>query len=83
MKKKTIGIIGGMGPAATCDLMQKIIRITPAAKDQDHIHMVVDCNTEISDRTSAILQHTQLPVPQMVRSGILLQAMGADVLIMP
>lgn len=83
MKKKTIGIIGGMGPAATCDLMQKIIRITPAAKDQDHIHMVVDCNTEIPDRTSAILQHTQSPVPQMVRSGILLQAMGADVLIMP
>ena len=30
--KKIIGIIGGMGPLATADLFEKIIRATDAAK---------------------------------------------------
>ncbi len=81
--KKTIGIIGGMGSLATCDIMQKIISLTDAATDQDYLHLVVDCNTKIPDRTKAILGTGVSPVPQMVRSGIRLQAMGADVLIMP
>ena len=52
-----IGIIGGMGPLATCDLMDKIIRFTDAQKDQDHIRICVDSNTNIPDRTTAILHH--------------------------
>ena len=44
-----IGIIGGMGPLATCDLMDKIIRFTDAQKDQDHIRICVDSNTNIPD----------------------------------
>ena len=36
-----IGSIGGMGPAATVDLMQKIIDATPTSRDQDHVPMVV------------------------------------------
>jgi aspartate racemase len=50
--KKTIGILGGMGPLATCDLMNKIISRTDAACDQEHLHICVDCNTNIPDRTS-------------------------------
>ena len=53
--KKTLGVIGGMGPAATCDLMEKIISLTRAASDQEHIHMLADVNTAIPDRTAAIL----------------------------
>lgn len=52
-----IGIIGGMGPLATCDLMNKIIRFTDAKTDQQHIRICVDCNTNIPDRTEAILHH--------------------------
>ncbi len=80
--KKTLGIIGGMGPLATCDLMEKIIALTKAGKDQDNIHIVVDCNTNIPDRTAAIVGQGESPVPQLVRSGIKLQGMGADVLVM-
>lgn len=80
--KKTIGIIGGMGPLATCDLMEKIIARTGAENDQENLHLVVDCNTEIPDRTEAILNQGESPVPQLVRSGIKLQGMGADVLVM-
>lgn len=79
---KTIGILGGMGPAATCDLMEKIINMTDAKDDQHHIHICVDCNTNIPDRTKAIIQNGKNPVPEMVKSGIRLQSMGADFLIM-
>ena len=33
--EKVVGIIGGMGPLATVDLMNKIILYTPAKKDRD------------------------------------------------
>lgn len=80
---KSIGIIGGVGPAATCDLMKKIIEHTNAKDDQHHIHIYVDCNTDIPDRTKAILYHEESPVPEIVKSGKKLQEMGADVLVMP
>ncbi len=31
--KKTIGILGGMGPLATADLFQKIVSLTAAGSD--------------------------------------------------
>ncbi len=82
--KKIIGIIGGMGPLATCDLFKKIIEKTKNAKcDQEYIHVCIDCNTNIPDRTEAILNGGKNPVPEMVKSGILLESMGANVLVMP
>jgi aspartate racemase len=81
--KKSIGVIGGMGAAATCDLFNKIINMTDAKSDQEHIHIFIDCNTNIPDRTKAILGNGEDPVPEIVRSGIRLQSMGADVLVMP
>lgn len=80
---KSIGIIGGMGPLATYDLFGKIIKNTDAKKDQDHVHIYIDNNTEIPDRTSAILGKGESPVPQLVRSAIKLESLGADALVMP
>ena len=77
-----IGIIGGMGPLATCDLMQKIIEYTDADTDQEHVRICVDCNTNIPDRTTAILHGGKSPVPELVKSAKRLEAMGAQVLIM-
>ena len=65
-----IGIIGGMGPLATCDLMNKIIRFTDAQKDQDHIRICVDSNTNIPDRTTAILHHGKTPVPSRLHTAV-------------
>ena len=81
--KKTIGIVGGMGPLATCDLFRKIVEVTDAKSDQEHVRVCIDNNTEISDRTAAILSGGPDPVPEMVKSAVRLQGMGADVLIMP
>ena len=80
---KSVGIIGGMGALATCDLFNKIISNTSASKDQEHIHVYIDNNTEIPDRTAAVLHGGESPVPQLVSSAIKLELIGADVLIMP
>lgn len=77
-----IGIIGGMGPLATCDLMSKIIHFTDAKTDQEHIRICVDSNTNIPDRTEAILHHGKNPVPELVKSALRLEEMGAQLLIM-
>ncbi len=81
--KKTIGIIGGMGPAATCDLMEKIIALTDASRDQEHIHQIADVNTAIPDRTAAILHGGADPLPEMVKSAKRLEAAGAEILLLP
>lgn len=83
MKKKAIGIIGGMGPLATADLFRKIVINTKAAKDQEHLRVLIDNNTEIPDRTAAILENGKDPIPQLVNSATLLEKMGADLLIIP
>ena len=80
---KTIGILGGMGPAATADLMMKIIDMTDAKSDQEHIHIIVDNNTNIPDRTAAILHGGKDPVPEMSKSAKMLEAAGADFIIIP
>jgi len=81
--KKTIGILGGMGPLATADLFRKIVENTPASKDQDHPRILVDCNTNIPDRTAALLDGGESPVEQMVISARYLQQGGADCIVMP
>ena len=53
--KKTIGILGGMGPLATADLFRKIVTMTKAGCDNDHIRIYIDDNASIPDRTGAIL----------------------------
>jgi aspartate racemase len=81
--KKTIGIVGGMGPLATSDLFRKIIEVTEAASDQDHAHVLIDNNTNIPDRTAAILHGGADPVPELTKSAQRLKEAGADLLIMP
>jgi len=83
MGKKTIGIIGGMGPLATADLFEKIVGHTKAACDQEHLHVVIDSNTNIPDRTAALLHGGADPLPELAKSAGRLEKMGADVLIMP
>lgn len=83
MDKKIIGIIGGMGPLATDDLFHKIIVNTDAVKDQDHIRVLIDNNTNIPDRTKAILHGGDSPVEALSESAVKLEKMGANLLVMP
>ena len=80
---KIIGILGGMGPLATADLFYKIVTLTEANGDNDHIHIIVDNYTTIPDRTSYILGHGKDPKKFMIEAALKLEVMGADVIIMP
>ena len=83
MAEKTIGILGGMGPEATLDLFSKIIANTPAAKDQDHLRVVIDSNPKVPDRTAAILRGGESPVPAMKAGIQALKQAGADFVVIP
>lgn len=49
----TLGVLGGMGPAATLDFLAKLQAFTPAESDQDHIRVIVDINPKVPDRNVA------------------------------
>jgi aspartate racemase len=83
MREKVIGILGGMGPEATIDLFTKIVKGTPARKDQEHLRILIDNNPKIPDRTKAIEGKGPSPVADLTRSARILQAAGADLLLIP
>jgi aspartate racemase len=82
-KMKTIGIIGGMGPLATVHLYERIVLRTKALRDQDHIRVLIDSNTNIPDRTKAIISDGEDPTVELIKSAKILENSGADFLIMP
>lgn len=83
MSGKVPGIIGGMGPEATVDLMTKIIRATPAKIDQEHIRVLVDNNPHIPPRVEAIMGDGENPGPVMAEMARNLEKWGADFLVIP
>jgi aspartate racemase len=79
-----IGIIGGMGPEATVDLMRRVIAKTPASGDQDHVHLIVESNPKIPSRIAHLIEGTgEDPTPELVRIAVNLQRAGADALAIP
>ena len=79
-----IGIIGGMGPEATVDLMRRVIAATPAGDDGDHIHMIVDNNPKIPSRIATLIDGNGIdPAPELIRMARGLEAAGATVLAIP
>jgi aspartate racemase len=84
MRQKTVGIIGGMGPEATVDLMQRVIQATPAHDDQDHLRMLVDNNPKVPSRIKALIDGSgEDPAPVLVQMARDLERWGADFLAIP
>ena len=83
MKKKVLGIVGGMGPMATVECFRMIVENTMSSNDQDHIRILIDNNTCVPDRTKAILDNGDSPVPYLVDSANKLKSIGADFVIIP
>ncbi len=81
--EKVVGILGGMGPAATLDLLAKVLQHTPAAKDQDHLRVLVDMNPKVPDRVAALLEGGADPGPVLVEMARGLERAGAQVLAIP
>jgi aspartate racemase len=83
-QEKIVGIIGGMGPDATVDILKRIIRLTPAKDDIDHIHCIVDNNSKVPSRIKALIDGgSEPPGPHLAIMGQKLEQWGADFLIIP
>jgi aspartate racemase len=61
-----IGVLGGMGPLATVDFLHKIVASTPAARDQDHVPLLVWSVPQIPDRQKALAGTGESPLPAML-----------------
>lgn len=57
-----VGIIGGMGPAASEFLYKNVIEHTRAERDQEHVDMIILNDVSMPDRTEAILSGDCEPV---------------------
>ncbi|MBD3275315.1 MAG: amino acid racemase [Candidatus Marinimicrobia bacterium] len=83
-REKIVGILGGMGPAATIDFMSRVLRNTPAEDDEDHIQMFINHNPKVPSRIKALIDKTgESPAPVLQKMARNLESMGADFLAMP
>ena len=75
---RLIGILGGMGPLATVDLMAKIIAQTPVERDQDHVPVVAWNVPQVPDRQRALAGTGPSPLPAMLDGITRLNEAGAS-----
>lgn len=73
---KTLGVLGGMGPAATLDFLAKLQAATPVKREQDHLRVLVDINPKVPDRNVS----TSDPGPVLAAMATGLRDGGAQVL---
>lgn len=76
---KTLGVLGGMGPAATVAFLARLQALTPATGDADHIRVLMDLNPHVPDRNTRPGE-AEVELGAMARR---LAAAGAEVLAMP
>ncbi|WP_295165784.1 aspartate/glutamate racemase family protein [uncultured Brevundimonas sp.] len=76
---KILGVIGGMGPAATVAFLARVQALTPADGDADHIRVVMDLNPQVPDRNTRPGE-AEAVLGQMAEG---LAAAGAQVIAMP
>ena len=81
---KTVGVLGGMGPEAALEFCRRLLARTPGVRrDQDHLRVLLDNNSQIPDRTAAILGRGRSPAPEAARSARVLERAGADFIAVP
>jgi len=79
-----VGVIGGVGPLATAYFLDKVVRLTQAERDQDHVDLVVFNHASIPDRTAFVVgESEESPGPVMADDARRLEAFGASLLVLP
>jgi aspartate racemase len=80
---KIVGVIGGMGPAATVQYMARVQALTPTKREQDHLRLIVDCNPHVPDRNDAAGGNGASPAEVLAGMARGLERAGAQMLAMP
>lgn len=77
------GVLGGMGPLATIDFLTKVVALTPTARDQDHVPLIVHQVPQIPDRSDAIVRGSDAPFVPMLTQLRKLALAGAEFAVIP
>ncbi len=80
---RTIGIIGGMGPAASADFLARLVAAVPAASDAEHPRILLESNPQVPDRNAAQAGTGPSPGPALAAIARRLATAGAELLVMP
>lgn len=78
---RRVGVLGGMGPAATVDFMARLQAATRGARDQDHVPLIVDLNPQVPNRNDALAGEGPSPEPVLVDMAQRLETAGAEALV--
>ncbi|MFT4954118.1 MAG: aspartate racemase [Brevundimonas sp.] len=76
---KVLGVLGGMGPAATVAFLEQLQALTPAAGDADHIRVIADINPRVPNRNT----EPEAAGRELAGMAAALRDAGAQVLAMP
>jgi len=80
---KRLGILGGMGPAASAEFVTRLIQQTPATKDQEHIPFVLWNEPRVPDRSTSIRNGDDRPLPYLLQGMQVLKAVGCTSIVIP
>ena len=80
---KRLGVLGGMGPAASAEFMVRLVAQTPAKRDQDHIPTILWSDNTVPDRSTSMRNGDNKPLPYLL-SGIQgLVSAGCNLIVIP
>jgi aspartate racemase len=80
---KRLGILGGMGPAASAEFVTRLVQQTSASCDQEHIPFVLWSNPQIPDRSTSMRNGDDKPLPFLLDGIKGLKAAGCDLVVIP
>jgi aspartate racemase len=80
-ERRVIGVLGGMGPAASAFFCLRLAQLTDARRDQDHAHVLLDSDASVPDRTAHLLGEGPDPLPQLTLMARRLAGAGAELLV--
>lgn len=84
-RRPLIGVLGGLGPAATVDFYAKVValaREAGATRDQEHVRLLIDADPEVPNRNESVAGIGESSAPALVAKAQRLKAAGAELLVM-
>jgi len=80
---KRLGILGGMGPAASAEYVTRLIQQTPATCDQEHIPFVLWNDPTVPDRSTSLRAGNDKPLPYLIDGIQSLRYSQCDLIVIP
>ncbi len=80
---KTLGILAGLGPLAGAHFYRRLIELTPADDDSEHLSVVLISESRIPSRLAHLEGRGPSPLGALTSTASRLVAAGAEVIVIP